>query len=280
MKNESQNLVLAKKLNESIFSVLGQENLIGFQKAYAMACAIEELKALLTPEYMASIMQLQGTNLGFRTDKDKKKDGTKGDGYPVDIVKNCLIEAVLLGLQPYGNQFNIIAGNTYPTKAGCGYLLNNWKGLSYDLVCGLPRISNDRTSSAVEVTIKWTLNGTTKEKTIPIAIKMDAYTSVDAIIGKATRKGRAWLLSAIMGTEITDGDIEDAVNLNETSTSKTSGKTSAMATTSVEEINVKETPALAEKRETKEEKKEEVENKETIPETTPKVEKAGELPLN
>ncbi|MFK5282891.1 hypothetical protein ACI3PL_25325, partial [Lacticaseibacillus paracasei] len=80
-------------------------------------------------------MALQGNRLGFKTDKDKS------GGYPESVVKNCLIEAVLLGIQPTGNQFNIIAGNMYPTKEGCGYLLNNFKGLSYNLVCSLPRIN-------------------------------------------------------------------------------------------------------------------------------------------
>ena len=114
-----------------------------------------------------------------------------------------------MGLQPVNNQFNIIGGNMYPTKEGCGYLLNNFKGLSYNLVCSLPRINPNNTSAAVDVKISWILNGETKEETIPIPIKMDSYTSVDAIIGKATRKGRAWLLSRISGMEITDGDIQD-----------------------------------------------------------------------
>ena len=53
-----------------------------------------------------------------------------------------------------------------------------------------------------------------KEETIPISIKMDAYTSVDAMIGKATRKGRAWLLSAISGIEIVEADVTDAEYLD------------------------------------------------------------------
>lgn len=33
---------------------------------------------------------------------------------------------------------------------------------------------------------------------------------LDAINGKAERKGRAWLISRITGVEVTDGDVEDA----------------------------------------------------------------------
>src|SRR5215204_5340477 len=109
---------LAKSLNEKVFSVLSADQLNGFEKAYLIANAIAELKSLLTPEYMKPIMQMQGNKLGFKTDKDK--DG----GYPEAIVKNCLIEAVLMGVQPFGNQFNIIANNTYITKEGYGYLLS------------------------------------------------------------------------------------------------------------------------------------------------------------
>jgi hypothetical protein len=194
---------IIQKLDNSVLSVIGSKALQGFEKAHVVSTAINELKSLLTDEYMKPIMALQGNKLGFRTDKDKN------GGYPIDVVRNCLIEAVLMGLQPTGNQFNIIAGNTYPTKEGCGYLLNNFEGLTYEIICGLPRINNDKTSASVDAAISWRLNGQDNEKTVPIPIKMDSYTSVDAVIGKATRKARAWLLSRISGVELVDGEVED-----------------------------------------------------------------------
>lgn len=202
--SENKNTSVALKLNEAVGSVLNQTNLQGFERAYATAKSIEVLKTLLTPEYMAPIMQLQGNRLGFKSDKDKS------GGYPMDVVKNCLIEAVLMGLQPFGNEFNIIAGNTYATKEGVGRLLATWKGLKYSLICGIPKPNQDGKSAVVEVIIKWTINNESKEETIPISIKMDAYTSVDAMIGKATRKGRAWLISNISGIEIVEADVTDA----------------------------------------------------------------------
>lgn len=201
--SENKNTAVALKLNEAVGSVLNQTNLLGFERAYATAQSIEVLKTLLTPEYMAPIMNLQGNRLGFKTDKDKS------GGYPADVVKNCLIEAVLMGLQPFGNEFNIIAGNTYATKEGLGRVLASWKGLTYTLVCGVPIPQPDGKSAVVDVTINWTINGNAQKQVVPIAVKMDQYTSVDALIGKATRKGRAWLLSAISGIEITDGDVND-----------------------------------------------------------------------
>jgi hypothetical protein len=249
--SENKTTAVALKLNEAVGSVLNQTNLLGFERAYATAQSIEVLKTLLTPEYMAPIMQLQGNRLGFKTDKDKS------GGYPMDAVKNCLIEAVLMGLQPFGNEFNIIAGNTYATKEGVGRLLATWRGLKYSLICGVPKPASDGKSAVVEVTIKWTINQESKEETIPISIKMDAYTSVDAMIGKATRKGRAWLLSAISGIEIVEADVTDAEylditpkkNVAEVSKSKEFDRVKAhieMNTTTTMALLAKCKPAIAE----------------------------------
>lgn len=196
-------LTIAQKLNESVFKVIGADGLIGFEKAYLIANAAGELKNLLTTEYMKPIMALQGNRLGFKTDKDSS------GGYKDDEVKNCLIEAVLTGVQPFGNQFNIIAGNCYITKEGFGYLLNNYKGLSYQTIPQLPRINPAETSAAIVVKVKWSLNGISGEQDIDIPIKMNKFMGTDAVIGKATRKARAWLFNTINGTEIADGDIAD-----------------------------------------------------------------------
>lgn len=199
----NSNQEIAKKLNSEVFNVLGKTALAGFEKAFVISEAITKLRGLLTEEYMKPVMALQGSRLGFRTDKDKT------GGYPIAVVRDCLIDAVLMGLQPYGNQFNIISGNTYPTKEGTGFILNKYPGLKYDIIIGLPRISNDKTSAAVEATINWTINETSSSKVVPIPIKIDAYASVDSIIGKATRKARAWLISNLTGIEVTDGDVAD-----------------------------------------------------------------------
>jgi len=191
---------LAKQLDSSVLSVIGQDTLSGFEKAFQIASATGKLKELLTPEYMKPIMDLQGNRLGFKTDKDSDK------GYSEPVVKNCLIEAVLTGVQPFGNQFNIIAGNCYITKEGFGYLLKNFRGLSYDIVPSLPRINADSTSAAIVMKIKWTLNGVAKEQDLDIPIKMNKFMGTDAVIGKATRKARAWLFNTITGSEIADGD--------------------------------------------------------------------------
>lgn len=197
-------LELAKKLNDRVFAVIGKDALQGFEKAYHIANAIGDLKTLLTPEYMKPIMALQGNKLGFKTDKDDK------GGYPEEVVKNCLIEAVLTGLEPWGNQFNIISGQMYGTKEGFGALLNKTKGLKYDITPSLPRINAAKDGAAVNITITWTYGSEPEnKKDIDFPIKMNQYMGADAVIGKATRKARAWLFNKINGTEIGEADVQD-----------------------------------------------------------------------
>src|SRR5215208_8064635 len=219
-QNESNTPTVAKLLDNHVLSVIGQENLMGFELAYQKASAIQKLKELLSDEYMAPLMALQGTRLGFRTDKDRKPDGSKGEGYPMEVVRECLIEAVLMGLQPTGNEFNIIGGNTYATKEGCGSKLNKMKktGLDYSINTGLPRMSSDQKSCAFDIEITWTVQGETTKEMVPIPIRVNSYMGVDAMVGKATRKARAWLISRVTGMEFTDGDAEDAGPANVLST--------------------------------------------------------------
>lgn len=200
-KKETQQTEIAKKLNDKVFSVISADTLAGFEKAYLIADATSELKKLLVTEYMKPIMELQGNRLGFKTDKDDK------GGYSEAQVKNCLIEAVLMGVQPFGNQFNIIAGNCYITKEGFGYLLSRYPGLSYEITPNLPRIKD--ASAAIVMDIEWSIGGVKRKKQIDIPVKVNAYMGTDAVIGKATRKARCWLYNTITGSEITDGDATD-----------------------------------------------------------------------
>lgn len=200
---------LAKQLNE-VISVFGNDAMQGFERAFQMSNAIQKMKELLSPEYMKPIMALQGNKLGFKTDKDPTTKNPNAVGYPEEIVKNCLIEAVLTGFQPTGNEFNIISGSMYGTKEGFGAVLNKTPNLKYDIIPGLPRINASRDGAAVLMKITWTYgNEPEQSKEIDFAVKMGEYAGVDAAIGKATRKARAWLFNKINGTEVGEGDVQD-----------------------------------------------------------------------
>jgi hypothetical protein len=199
------NLELAQKMNDCVASVVGANSAEGFVMAYRLAEATVALQELLTEEYMLPIMKLQGTRLGFKTDRDAE------GGYGMLVVKKCLIEAVLIGVQPVGNQFNIIAGDAYITKEGYGYLLRTMPGLSYKITAELPRINADKTSAAVKMRVKYTHNGVTATEELDIPAKVyPKSSSPDYVIGKATRKARHWLHTTITGSETPEGDIMDA----------------------------------------------------------------------
>lgn len=198
---------LAQTLDQNVLTVLGSNTLGGFEKAYTVANATIKLKENLTPEYMKPIMALMGTKLGFKTDRDEKPEKER---YSEEVVKNCLIEAVLTGVQPMGNQFNIISGSCYITKEGFGYMLKNVPGLHYEIVPDLPRINPEKTAAACKVKIYWSFPGSEKlSREVEFPIKMNAHMGSDAVLGKATRKARAWLFNTVMNTEISDGDITD-----------------------------------------------------------------------
>lgn len=208
MSTENKQLTVPKEviksLDSSVIAIVGAKNIEGFEKAFMVSDAIGKLKEVLTPQYMKPIMNLQGNALGFKTDKDKT------GGYDEATVKNCLIEAVLIGIQPVGNQFNIIAGNMYPTKQGFKYLLDGIKGLEYTVTKQLPRIKQDNSGAAVVCDIEWSINGGEKQtKSIDFPIKMNQYMGADGVLGKADRKAFAWLYNKINGTEIPDGDVQD-----------------------------------------------------------------------
>jgi len=194
------------KLDKSVGVMLSANELDGFEKAYALANSMKELKGLLTKEYMAPIMELQGSKIGFVTDKDKQS------GYPETVVKDCLIEAVMKGVQPFGNHFNIIAGNCYITKEGFKHLLDSLLKTrdnfsEYMITAQLPRINGN--SAAVVMDVEWVINGEKNSKSLDIAVKVNQYMGADAVIGKAERKSRAWLYNKLTGVEITDGDAID-----------------------------------------------------------------------
>lgn len=198
----SPQALVSQELNKQILTVLSSK-VRGFEKAFVMASAIQVIRERLTPEFMKPIMALQGLRLGFKTDKDKT------GGYSLEEVKLCLMDAVLLGLEPTGNEFNIIAGNMYPTREGFGSLLKKKNGLKYSLSYSTPIFTQDKTLASCNVKVSWELNGDKSTEEVSFGIKSNAYASVDSIIGKAERKAKRWLFNKLEGTDIPDGDVND-----------------------------------------------------------------------
>ena len=203
-----------KEMSEKVKLVLAS-NVNSIENSLVVANAIGYLRESLTPEIMAPIMSLQGSKLGFKSDRDLVKNSNtgkyeKGPGYPLDIVKDCFIEMSLIGLLPTGNMWNIIAGNAYITKEGGTYLLKNMvHGLKYSISYTEVNQSDDKLTANVTAVIKWELNGEKRQESVPFPIKSDRFTTFDSLIGKADRKAKVWLYNQVSGLDISDGDIED-----------------------------------------------------------------------
>ena len=178
----------------------------GFARTVATANAIHTLRALLTPDVMKNIMELQNSPLGFMTDR-------KDAPYSVDVVRDCIIEATLNGVSPFGNEFNIIASRCYITKNGMKHKLRDVQGLSYTITPGIPRMAGD--GAIVAMAIEWTLNGKSDKKEINFAIRVNKGMGADAIIGKATRKASAWLFEAVTGQIVDDGEANESAPVTE-----------------------------------------------------------------
>lgn len=193
-----------------------------FGRAFRMAAAIRELQQAITDDMMKDIMRLQGTGLGFLTDKDNVKDGNGRTGYPIEDVKLVAIEAALMGAYWVGNEFNIISWRPYLTKNFFTRKLREFPGLSdLKLSPGVPVLSGDK-GAFVPYVATWKLNG--QEMRIErlltkladgrdlderICIKVNNGMGADAILGKAERKIKAAIYARLTGSDLTDGDVDD-----------------------------------------------------------------------
>jgi hypothetical protein len=200
------------------------------ERALGLAWGIEQLEELIDDTMLAQLTRLQGTTLGFLTDKDD--DDAE---YPKHIVKRCVVEALLRGLHVVGNEFNIIAGRVYITRWGFGRQVRQYPGLTDLVLINGPPVLHGEKGALIPFRAMWNLNGEAQEmvreretelvdgddgKKIEkvvydhrICVKVNARMGADAIIGKATRKMLAAIYDQISGAAVPmpEGDATDSV---------------------------------------------------------------------
>jgi len=201
-------------VSESIESVLGEcsqvatRSLAPLVQGFRTARGISHLRKALTDDVMRVVMDLQGTRLGFQTDKT----------YPAEVVRECLIEAMMLGLRPVGNEWNIIAGNCYAAKNGLLRLVREFPGLTNLEI--IPGVAELRGNTALQpMRANWLLDGEpmamirdrSETADTRISVRVTGTPSPDAIIGKAIRKLAAAIYEKLTGLEIGDGDAGEVV---------------------------------------------------------------------
>ena len=192
-----------------------------------VAQAMADLRAMLTPEVMQPIMALMDTDLGFRTDRDprqKDRNNNPNTPYPVDVVKDVVIEAKLRGFHTIGNEFNIISGRFYAAKSGFRRKLTDGKSFpalsnfkdSYDV----PRNVAEK-GAIVKCRAEWMLNGKRDSVECEFAIKVNAFMGSDAILGKAERKLCKRVHDLISGVHTPDAEVGEVDDQPENTTRRT-----------------------------------------------------------
>lgn len=176
--------------------------------AFDAAIVIHKLRAVLTDDIMKQVfMPLQGQKIGFRTDKI----------YPVETVRNCIIDAAANGLLTTGNQFNIIAGNMYPTKEGYTALLAKLKKsdlrLSYlfEFDPETKATSADPSYVAIPCRISYKTSKDDMKgffKYIALVKSNGATSTTDQLRGKAERKCKKAFFEFLTGIDLGDGDAD------------------------------------------------------------------------
>lgn len=204
LNEAKENFALVMKEAQSLDIV---NNVAG---AFDAAIVITKLRAVMTDDIMKQVfMPLQGQKIGFRTDKQ----------YPVDVVRNCIIDGAANGLLPTGNQFNIIAGNMYPTKEGYTALLAKLKASPMKLVYSFEFDAEATAKSSdpnyVAIPCKISYKTASEEmkgvfRYIAMVKSNGATSTTDQLRGKAERKAKKAFYEFLTGIDLGDADVEDA----------------------------------------------------------------------
>lgn len=172
----------------------------GMADTISMAVAVAEIEHALSSDIMKPIMSLQGKSIGFKTDKT----------YSEAIVKEAMVEALMIGVPMAGNCMNIIAGRCYVTKEGFTYKIKQLeqsgavKGFVFELYP--PEKKEGRT--VVKATGKWTDVDGPKVVVREFPIRTNGGSTDDNTLGKAERKIKKACYEMISGVSLPDGDAD------------------------------------------------------------------------
>lgn len=180
---------------------------------FVAADIVGKLRGLLTQSVVEHyFMPLMGTRVGFLTDHDKESNGKKPAPYGWETVRDCIIDAACIGLAPVKNQFNIIAGNMYPTKEGYTALLKKI-GVKYYITTSGDRANPASQTADIECKVVYEIPsdpGNKKNFTYVASPKKNQFSSLDQLKGKAERKAKKALYELITGIDLGDADEDSA----------------------------------------------------------------------
>lgn len=178
------------------------------------ASAMYMLDQVLTDEVVHTyFFPLMNTRAGFLTDRNPNKvrrGQQPATPYTIAEVRACLKDAILKGLLPVGNQFNIISGSVYITREGYTALLSRM-GVKHRII---PSQLADRDGYAVySCRIEaMTAQGDRISYTNEVLFKRGQYDSDALLQGKAYARSVKSLWTYVSGLDSGDAVEEDAVS--------------------------------------------------------------------
>lgn len=183
-----------------------------FGQAFVAVNVVNSLRKALTDEIMNAVfMPIMNTKIGFLTDCPQIKNGqVVKKAYEVSVVRDAIIDGVLMGLTPTNNHMNIIAGRAYPTKEGYTFLLKKLN-VKYILDVSYDKGSNVNFAE-IPVKINYEYLGQKSSFSIVATVKKDTYSSHDALRGKAERRAKKALYEYLTGSDF--GEAEDTVDIS------------------------------------------------------------------
>jgi hypothetical protein len=208
-------------------------------KTYGLACAVSQMELAMNDDLMKPIMALQGSRLGFRTDKDN------AGGYAVPVVRKVVVEALLRGLRLTGNEINIIAGNLYATQEGLERLVSNLvdSGTPVSHKPSLVQVSGQRWE--LEYVLTFTKGGKLHTVERTFSGKWTQYSTDDQVTGKARRKALHEAYRMLTGMSLGEGNV-DEINLQ---TMKRAERPDAISQANLDAFALEASAAEAAKRE-------------------------------
>jgi hypothetical protein len=183
---------------------------VGMEKAMLTASIVKTLRDMITPRILEHILPLMNSPNGFKTDKP-------GEGYPPDVVKECLVTSLVNGMYPVNNEWNIIAGQFYGALNGWKRLFEEIPGITdISVVPGMPQQEGE--IARCRVAVSWRLNGVAGCLTDPegkpgpvfVVHQRGGRVSPDQVIGKAKRKAYKMAYEKVTGS-VTTGEADDGV---------------------------------------------------------------------
>ena len=200
-------------------------NVSEYEKSLMYGHLLVEIKEQISGKAFDIIKKLMNTGLGFKTDHNPNAEDARyrKPVYDDEIVKNCITQAIMHGLRIHGDEFNILGGNFYATKAGLERIVNRNPNLERrirDKVKGFKK-SQETEIWAVNYEYDFKLKNQDEVKdeiTVYVKGKQGNFEiPLDAVLGKARRK----LLKTIYN-QMTFGffSLEDADDIDYTSETK------------------------------------------------------------